>query len=86
MRWAGPVAVSVFGPENVDYRTVRDLFPWKYLGFLLGGTALVWCGISLAEKRISARGLVIGLFASLALIALYDLPFDDFVLPPNGDV
>jgi hypothetical protein len=85
MRWSGPLTVEMLGVET-DYRALRDTAPWKYIGFVLGGTALVSGLTSLAEGRFSLRGLVLGLAASFVLIALYDLPFDDLLLPPNGDV
>lgn len=85
MRWAGPLAVDVFGQE-ANYRALRDTAPWKYIGFVSGGTILVAGLMALGEGRIALRGFVIGLIASLVLIALYDLPFDDLLLPPNGDV
>ncbi|MEM9319977.1 MAG: hypothetical protein AAGA70_13380 [Pseudomonadota bacterium] len=86
MRWTGPAAVAIFGDEAAVYRNLRDTAPWKYLGFLLGGWLLVFAMIARAERRLSLRAGVIALIAVLALIAVYDLPFDDLLLPPNGDV
>lgn len=89
MRWTGPAAVFVAGALDLvgaSYRELRDTVPWKYLGFLVGGTFLVGSLICLAEHRVTWRSAAVGLLAVLALIALYDLPFDDLLLPPNGDV
>lgn len=84
MRWLGPVLAGAL-TEN-GYRPLRDTVPWKYIGFLVGGTAMVAGLTALAERRMTWRGVLIGLAATLALIAVYDLPFDDLLLPPNGDV
>ena len=84
MRWLGPVLAGVMTDEG--YRPLRDTAPWKYVGFLVGGTGLVAGLIGLVEGRVTWRGVGIGLVAALALIVVYDLPFDDLLLPPNGDV
>lgn len=85
MRWLGPLAVWATG-EEATYRSLRDTAPWKYLGFVTGGTVLVTGLMAIAEGRLTVRGLVVGVVASLVLVAIYDLPFDDLLLPPNGDV
>jgi hypothetical protein len=89
MRWTGPALVqivSLLTGEELSYRSLRDTAPWKYLGFLPGCTLLIATAISFIEGRLSWRAVLTGLAASGALIALYDLPFDDLLLPPNGDV
>ena len=52
----------------------------------LTATGLVAGLIALIEGRLRPRTLLIGALAALALIVLYDLPFEDLQLPPNGDV
>lgn len=89
MRFAGPVAVEVanlVGSGERSYRNLRDTAPWKYAGFVLGGIAMTGGLIALVQGRMTGRALLIGAGAVLALILLYDLPFDDILLPPNGDV
>jgi hypothetical protein len=86
MRYAGPVALAVFGDDEANYRLLRDTAPWKYIGFVVGGVFLINALITLIERRFRFRFLVIGIVAVLVLIAIYDLPFDDLLLPPNGDV
>jgi hypothetical protein len=83
--WTGPILVALFGAEGAEYRLLRDTAPWKYLGFITGGTFIVTALISFMEQRFTIKALVIGTVASLAMIILYDLPFDDLLLPPNGD-
>lgn len=84
MRWLGPVLVGLFTEDG--YRPLRDTAPLKYIGFLTGGAGMIAAMISLVEGRISLRSVLIGLIAAIALIVVYDLPFDDLLLPPNGDV
>lgn len=86
MRFTGPVAVSLFHEQQTEYRLLRDTVPWKYIGFILGGTTLIASLIAWTEKRLRIVHVAIGVAATLALIAVYDLPFDDLLLPPNGDV
>lgn len=84
MRWTGPAVAALFSEEG--YRPLRDTVPWKYLGFLIGGTSLVAGLITLIERRLTVKAVLIGGGAALVLIAVYDLPFDTLLLPPNGDV
>ena len=84
MRYAGPIAAGLAGGD--EYRLLRDTVPWKYTGFVLGGVAMIFGLISFVEERPSWRALWIALAAVTGIIVLYDLPFDDILLPPNGDV
>ena len=86
MRWMGPVAVSALEVGTGDYRELRDSPPWKYLGFLLGGTVAVAGLMALVQRRLSIRATFVGIAAALLIALLYDLPFEDLLLPPNGDV
>jgi hypothetical protein len=89
MRWTGPLAVALAnlaGDGELSYRALRDTAPWKYIGFLVGGTFLITALIAPADHRLRLRTVLIAAAAIIGLIALYDLPFDDLLLPPNGDV
>ncbi len=89
IRYAGPAAVAVangFTETPLQYRLLRDTAPWKYVGFFLGGTLMISGLIGLIEGRLSIRTVLIGVAAVLVMIAIYDWPFDDLLLPPNGDV
>lgn len=83
MRWAGPLAAFL---GNGDYRSLRDTVPWKYIGYFLGGSTMVFGLISMMEGRFRWRILIISLLAVLILMLIYDLPFKNLLLPPNGDV
>jgi len=85
MRWAGPLASWVAGSE-AEYRLLRTTAPWKWIGFALGGVTLVTGTIAAIERRLTLRAWLIGIGAVALLIAVFDLPFDDLLLPPNGDV
>lgn len=86
MRWTAPLFVQMTYGIEADYRPLRDTAPWKYLGFAAGGWTMVFGMIAIAERRTSWRAAIIAAGAVLGLIAIYDLPFDDLLLPPNGDV
>lgn len=84
MRYAGPAAAQAFA-EN-GYRPLRNTIPWKYIGFILGGAILVSGMAGLASRRIGGREAALGVVAALLIALAYDLPFEDLLLPPNGDV
>lgn len=86
MRWAGPIAYSLFGAGFDEYRLVRDTAPWKYVGFVIGGWVLIFSLICMVERRARLRTATIALAITVGLALAYDLPFDDLLLPPNGDV
>lgn len=89
MRYAGPLTVSftnLFAAEPAEYRLLRVFFTWKYIGFVAGGMVLVAGVIALVERRLSWRGLLTAGLIVFLMILFYDLPFDDLLLPPNGDV
>ncbi|WP_299292900.1 hypothetical protein [uncultured Tateyamaria sp.] len=85
---AGPMALAladtVQGSAR-EYRLLRADTPWKYIGFVLGGVIAISGPICLAERAVTIRALLIGAGAVAGMIALFDLPFDDLLLPPNGD-
>ena len=88
MAYTGPLAVdaiSVLGGAIGSYRELRDTVPYKYLGYLLGGTVLVGGVIAVVEQRLTRGVALAAVTATVALMLLYDLPFDDLLLPPNGD-
>lgn len=89
MRWTGPLAVTIagfLGDVGHSYRELRATFPWKHLGFATGGTFMVASLISLVEGRFTAKAVLVGALTVLGLILVFDLPFSDLLLPPNGDV
>lgn len=89
MLFMGPLVVAVSNvitDGDFEYRLLRDTAPWKYIGFVAGGTLAITATISLLEGRFRARALLVAIIAVAAMIAVYDVPFDDLLLPPNGDV
>lgn len=83
MRHTGPLVAGAFGEE---YRLLRDERPWKYIGFVLGGGGMVFGLMALAEGRVQAKRLALALVIAAGLALMYDLPFEDLIMPPNGDV
>ena len=89
MRWGGEAAVWIarqFGNADLSYRSLRDTAPWKYIGFFFGGTFIITTFIAFSQDRLTSGAVLLGVLATVALILCYDLPFDDLLLPPNGDV
>jgi len=87
MVWAGPLLVQIMqaaGSDIKEYRLLTNTVPHKYTGFALGGLLLVTGLISWIEGRISLRAVGTAVAAVLILIAVYDIPFDTLLLPPNG--
>jgi len=87
MTYAGPLLVAIvnlFGDVGI-YRHLKDDLPYKYAGFVLGGLSMVAGVIMVVENKLSRHSLWIAAAAVLALIVIFDLPFDDILLPPNGD-
>ena len=88
MTYTGPLAVdavNALGGAIGSYRELRDTVPYKYLGYLLGGAVIVGGAIAVVEQRLTRGAAVAAVIATVALIVLYDVPFDDLLLPPNGD-
>lgn len=89
MRFAGPALVALLnigGGEPLDYRLLRDEMPWKYIGFFIGGTIMISGCIALVEGRLRPKVVLLAAVIVVIMMAIYDLPFDDLLLPPNGDV
>ena len=45
MRWTGPLLIE-------EYRPLRDTLPWKYLGYMLGGSFMIFGLISFSLSII----------------------------------
>lgn len=89
MRFAGPVAVEItnlFRAEPLEYRLLRATPGWKHIGFFLGGVIVTTGIVAVVERKLTRRAVWTGIIAVLVLIAVFDLPFEDLLLPPNGDV
>ncbi len=88
MVYTGPLtvdAINALGGEIGSYRQLRDTVPYKYLGYLAGGAVMVGGIVAAVEQRLARSAAVAAVLAVLVHIVLYDLPFDDVLLPPNGD-
>ena len=91
MRWAGPAlvgmaqAAGLLEPE-AGYRQLRDTLPWKLTGFLAGGCVMIWTLAGITDGNWTARRLGVSFLIALVIALAFDLPFDDLVLPPNGDL
>ncbi len=84
MRFAGPLFAELLTTDG--YRPLRATAPWKHIGYVTGGAFLIFALITMVERRVRWRSLIIALIAIGLITAFYDLPFDNLLLPPNGDV
>ncbi len=87
MRWSGPLIVGLgraLGLTEAVYRDLRDTVPWKYAGFVIGGTSMVSILICAMVHRFTWRAVFVGLLTVFGLIAIFDLPFPDALLPVFG--
>jgi hypothetical protein len=88
MVWLGPLTVDLIngmGGDIGSYRQLRDTIPYKYIGFVAGGFAMIFGFISMVERRWSGKLAAISLASIIVLALIFDLPFEDLLLPPNGD-
>jgi len=86
LRYSGPALAALWPDNDTPYRLLRDTVPWKYTGFVLASVFLITAISSWMNNRFSWRFVIVSLLISLLIIALYDWPFEDLLLPPNGDV
>ena len=89
MRFTGPLTVDVVNlltGSELQYRLLRDSAPWKFIGYVIGGIFVVAGLMAQAEGGITRKNLGIATAVVIALILIFDVPFDDLLLPPNGDV
>lgn len=88
MVYTGPVVVDLinaFGAEVGTYRQLKATFPYRFLGYALGGFVMVFGIIGVVEDKYTQSAAWVSILSVLALIILYDVPFDNLLLPPNGD-
>lgn len=89
MRWTGPILAefaNLFRAEPIEYRLLRITPGWRHVGYVLGGVIVVAGMISIVENKLTRRAVLTALLAIVVFIAIFDLPFEDLLLPPNGDV
>jgi hypothetical protein len=87
MVYLGPLVVDMvnaFGGEIGSYRQLRATYPYKLIGYVVGGFTLIYGIISIVENRFSANGALVSIIAVIVITILYDVPFDNLLLPPNG--
>jgi len=90
MHWSGYLIVELLKnsglmDEATSYRVLRDTAPWKYIGFVLGGAFFSFTLTCMMERAVRWKSFIISLLAIAVLIIIYDVPFDNILLPPNGD-
>ena len=88
MFYGGPLLVdflNLVNGESNNYRLLKGSPPYKYIGYILGGFVMVFGSIGVVENKFSTNGAWLSIIAVTVLTLLYDVPFDNLLLPPNGD-
>ena len=89
MRYLGPHLISVYAmitDTDVSYRNLRNIWPLKYVGFVCGGTVLLCSFSHFMDRSLTRKRATLFVAISIAIALFFDLPFEDILLPPNGDV
>ena len=89
MRFAGPLLVTIatlVTQDDMSYRNLRNIRPLKYVGFVGGGTFLLCCFSHFMDRSLTLKRALLFLAISIVIALFFDLPFEDILLPPNGDV
>ena len=89
MRYAGPLLVNIammFTHDDITYRNLRNVRPLKYVGFVGGGTFLLCCFSHFMDRSLNQKRAWLFFVISIVIALFFDLPFEDILLPPNGDV
>jgi hypothetical protein len=87
MVYLGPMVVDLInalGGEIGSYRNLRATYPYKLIGYVFGGFVLIFGIISVVENRFSMNGALVSIIAVVVITMLYEVPFDNLLLPPNG--
>ena len=89
MRLLGPwliMAVDMGTQTELSYRNLRNIWPLKYVGYVAGGTILLSALSHFMDQSVTLRRIFLFFAISLGIALFFDLPFEDILLPPNGDV
>ena len=87
MVYLGPMVVDLIntlGGEIGSYRNLRASYPYKLIGYVFGGFVLIFGIIRVVENRFSMNGALVSIIAVVVITMLYEVPFDNLLLPPNG--
>lgn len=89
MFWTGEFFVYILNNLNfvhASYRELLDVAPYKYIGYLLGGSIISLSLIVWSERRFRWHSIISVAVVLLALIILFDVLLNNVFLPPNGDI
>jgi hypothetical protein len=84
----GPLVVdliNLLGGDLGSYRLQKATFPYKYIGYITGSFVMIFGVIRVVENRFSASAAWVSILAVIVMTILYDVPFDNLLLPPNGN-
>jgi hypothetical protein len=88
MYWLGPILVATLNDAGVldkTYRQLTDAYPYKLIGYVVGGFLMTMALIARAEGRIRPIGISTTVLVIAALIFILDVLLYNIQLPPNAD-
>lgn len=76
-------------PDLAEFRSLRTTLPWAWAPFVIGG-AIVVAPLVIASEGLHVRrwlaAFAYGAVVALAIAAFLTLPFEDVLIPPQGDL
>ncbi|MDA7948369.1 MAG: hypothetical protein MPJ78_12950 [Hyphomicrobiaceae bacterium] len=88
MYWLGPLAVSIanaISGNELTYRQMVDTFPYKYIGYGVGGFIMTASLIAWAEAGLRWQAIVAVMSVIAVSIVVFDILLINVQLPPNAD-
>ncbi|MEM6678070.1 MAG: hypothetical protein AAF675_09375 [Pseudomonadota bacterium] len=88
MYWLGPLVVTAFNALGLlegSYRLYTDTAPYKYLGFVVGGSGMTLALIWRTEGRLRLASILSVVLVLLAAILIFDILLKNVLLPPNAE-
>ena len=89
MRYLGPTLIDSLHSLNLitsSYRPLRATFPVSHISFVTAGGIMIFSLSVYIDKQYSWRKLGVCFALAFLIALLFDTPFEDILLPPNGDV
>ena len=89
MRYFGPAMIDSLHSLNLlsfSYRPLRATFPVSYISFVTAGGIMIFSLSVYIDRRYSWARLGVCFALAFFIALLFDVPFEDILLPPNGDV
>lgn len=81
--WVGTQLAELV--DGRDYRRLRDVAPYKFFGFMIGGLGLILPMIAISERRLTWRAFVFSLVFVGLLLFVFGMALPNTFMPPNAE-